>query len=141
MTEIYHYLYYRTYFVISKTNKFTAASSAARLLSTATLLNTFTLFFFLNEPFNLIGFYVFLSIGIVLSLLNLKYLTNEYRNQLIISDFKNLQVNLFWKCSIDIYPWLSIVLIVLSTGASYNTIFVLIGILIVLRLSQCFYQR
>jgi hypothetical protein len=90
MTEIYHYLYYRTYFVISKTNKFTAASSAARLLSTATLLNTFTLFFFLNEPFNLIGFYVFLSIGIVLSLLNLKYLTNEYRNQLIISDFKTL---------------------------------------------------
>jgi hypothetical protein len=56
---------------------------------------------------------------------------NEYRNQLIISEFQTLKVNPFRKYSIDIYPWLSILLTVISTGASYNTIFVLIGILIV----------
>jgi hypothetical protein len=140
MIKIYHYIYYRTYFIISKTNKLSAESSSARLLSIAILLNVFTVFFFLKEPFNLIGFYSFLIIGIILSFLNLKYFMNEYRNQLIISEFQTLKVNSFWKYSIDIYPWLSILLTVISTGASYNTIFVLIGILIVLRLIQYFYE-
>jgi hypothetical protein len=65
---------------------------------------------------------------------------NEYRSQLIISEFQTLKVNLFWKYSIDIYPWISIILTVISTGGSYNTIFVIIGILIVLRLIQYFYE-
>lgn len=140
MIKIYHYIYYRTYFVISKTNKLSAESSSARLLSIAILLNIFTVYFFLKEPFNLIGFYSFLIIGIILSFLNLKYFMNEYRNQLIISEFQTLQINPFWKYSIDIYPWLSILLTVISIGASYNTIFVLIVILIVLRLIQYFYE-
>jgi hypothetical protein len=140
MIKIYHYIYYRTHFIISKTNKLSAESSSARLLSIAILLNVFTVFFFLKEPFNLIGFYSFLTIGIILSFLNLKYFMNDYRNQLIISEFQTLKVNPFWKYSIDIYPWLSIFLTVISTGASYNTIFVLIGILIMLRLIQYFYE-
>lgn len=140
MIKIYHYIYYRTHFIIYKTNKLSAESSSARLLSVAILLNVFTVFFFLEEPFNLIGFYSFLTIGIILSFLNLKYFMNEYRNQLIISEFKTLKVNPFWKYSVDIYPWLSIFLTVISTGASYNTIFVLIGILIMLRLIQYFYE-
>jgi hypothetical protein len=140
MIKIYHYIYYRTYFVISKTNKLSAESSSARLLSIAILLNVFTVFFFLKEPFNLIGFYSFLIIGIILSFLNLKYFMNEYRSQLIISEIQTLKVNSFWKYSIDIYPWLSILLTVISAGASYNTIFVIIGILIVLRLIQYFYE-
>ncbi len=140
MIKIYHYIYYRTYFVISKTNKLSAESSSARLLSIAILLNVFTVFFFLKEPLNLIGFYSFLIIGIILSFLNLKYFMNEYRSQLIISEIQTLKVNPFWKYSIDIYPWLSILLTVISAGASYNTIFVIIGILIVLRLIQYFYE-
>jgi hypothetical protein len=140
MIKIYHYIYYRTYFIISKTNKLSAESSSAGLLSVAILLNVFTVFFFLKEPFNLIGFNSFLIVGIILSFLNLKYFMNEYRNHLIISEFQTLKVNPFWKYSIDIYPWLSIFLIVISTGASYNTIFVLIGIFIMLRLIQYFYE-
>ena len=65
---------------------------------------------------------------------------NEYRNQLIISEFQTIKVNLFWKYSIDVYPWLSILLTVISAGASYNTIFVIIGILIVFRLIKYFYD-
>lgn len=140
MIKIYHYIYYRTYFVISKTNKLSPESSSSRLLSVAIFLNVFTLFFFLKEPFNLIGYYSFLIIGIILSFLNLKYFMNGYRNQLIISEFQTIKVNLFWKYSIDVYPWLSILLTVISAGASYNTIFVIIGILIVFRLIKYFYD-
>lgn len=59
MTRVYHYVYYRTYYVISKTNKIIPEISSAQLLSISILLNVVTIYFFLKEPFSTEGFYVF----------------------------------------------------------------------------------
>ena len=140
MTRVYHYVYYRTYYVISKTNKIIPEISSAQLLSISILLNIFTIYFLLGSPFGKTGFYIFLSIGIILSFLNLKYFMNDNRRKSIISDFQTLKMPIFFKYLVDIYPWLSILLILISTGTNYNTIFIFIGVLIVLRLMQFFYE-
>ncbi|MBA4317141.1 MAG: hypothetical protein C0412_01960 [Flavobacterium sp.] len=140
MTKVYHYIYFRTYDVISKTNKIIPEISSAQLLSISILLNIFTIYFLLGSPFGKTGFYIFLSIGIISSFLNLKYFMNDNRRKSIISDFQTLKMPIFFKYLVDIYPWLSILLILISTNTNYNTIFIFIGVLIVLRLMQFFYE-
>lgn len=139
MTKVYHYIYYRTYAVISKTNKLNAKFSSKSLLSFSVLFNVFTIFFFLKIPSDIITFYGFLSIGIVLGFLNLKYF-NENRIKLIILEFNSLEIHIVCKYLVDIYPWLSILLFLVSTGANDNTIFSFIGILTILRLVQFLYE-
>ena len=140
MKNIYHYIYFRTYYVISKTNKLSAESSASRLLSVSILLNCMSVYFFLKSPFETKGFYVFLSVGVLLSFLNFKYFMNDKRRNTIITNFKTLEFATFFKYIVDVYPWLSILVVLISTGANFNTILICIGILVVLRLIQFFYE-
>ena len=139
MTKIYHFIFYRTYHVISKTNKLNQEFSASCLMSISILINVFTLYFFLNEPFNLVGFYIFLSIGITLSFLNLRYFT-ENRIKLIISDFRTLKISKFLNHLIDINYWFFLILFLIAAGSDYYTILVFVVILILLRLLQYFYE-
>jgi hypothetical protein len=138
IVKIYEYIYYRTYFVISKTNSISPSYSSASLLSITFLLNVFTIYFFLKEPFEMIGFYFFLSIGIAISFLNLRYFLDEIKIKSINSEYENLKVNRLWNYLIDSYPWLSILIFLLSAGANYNTIFTFVAIFIILRLFEFF---
>jgi len=140
ITSVYHYIYFRTYCVISKTNKLSAESSSSRLLSVSILLNCISIYFFLKNPFDEKGFFVFSSFGLLLSFLNFNYFMNDKRRNTIITNFKTLEISLFFKYLVDIYPWLSILVVVISTGANFNTIFICLGILVVLRLLQFFYE-
>ena len=140
MTNVYHYIYFRTYYVVSKTNKLSAESSASRLLSVSILLNCMSMYFFLKSPFDEKGFFVFLSVGVLLSFLNFNYFMNDKRRNAIIANFDVLEIATFFKYLVDVYPWLSILVILISTGASFNTVLIFIGILIVLRLMQFFYE-
>ena len=140
LTNAYHYIYFRTYYVISKTNKTSAESSASRLLSVSILLNCMSIYFFLKSPFDEKGLYFFLSAGVLLSFLNFKYFMNDKRRNAIIESFETLEIASFFKYIVDIYPWLSILVVLISTGASFNTVLICIGILFVLRLMQFFYE-
>ncbi len=139
MTKIYHYIYYRTYSVISRTNKLSPEISASRLMSISIFINVFTTYFFLKKPFDLIGFYIFLSIGIILSFLNLRYFS-ENRIRAIVLEFKTLKVSKIFNYLVDINYWLFLVLFLISAGADYYIIFCFVGILVILRLMQFFYE-
>ncbi len=140
ITNAYHYIYFRTYFVISKTNKTSAESSASRLLSVSILLNCMSIYFFLKSPFETKGLYVFLSIGVLLSFLNFNYFMNDKRRNVIIANFETLEIATFFKYIVDLYPWLSILVVLISTEESFNTILICVGIMVVLRLMQFFYE-
>lgn len=139
LTNSYHYVYFRTYCVISKTNKVSPESSASRLLSVSILLNCMSIYFFLQNPFGEKGFFVFSSVGVLLSFLNFNYFMNDKRRNAIIESFETLDAT-FFKYIVDIYPWLSILVVLISTGANLNTVLICVGILAVLRLMQFFYE-
>ena len=91
ITNVYHYIYFRTYYVISKTNKLSAESSSSRLLSVSILLNCMSIYFFLKNPFDEKGFFVFLSVGVLLSFLYFNYFMNDKRGNTIITNLKNFR--------------------------------------------------
>lgn len=137
--RIYHYLYYRTYEVISRTNKTSPELSSAGLLSIAVLINISTVYFFLFEISNKPFFIYFFSLAVLLSFLNLFYLRYS-RCKLIILEFKNLKINWFYKSLIDSYFYLSFLFLLVSINASLSTILYYLGIIILLKIVDYFWN-
>jgi len=135
----YHYLYYRTYEVILKTNQTSSESSSARFLSILFFINIFTLYFFVFSSYQAIYFYVFIIIGIGLSILNLWYFNNVRQND-IVSEFKNYKVKLAYKYLVDSYPYLSGLVLLFSIKVSFSTILYYFGLILLIKLISCFWK-
>ena len=135
----YHYLFYRTYEVILKTNQSSSESSSARLLSILFFINIFTVYFFLFNSYRTISFYVFIIIGVGLSILNLWYFNNVRHND-IISEFKNYKVKLAYKYLADSYPYLSGLFFLISIRVNFSTILYYSGIIVLIKLISYFWK-
>ncbi|OXB00247.1 hypothetical protein [Flavobacterium pectinovorum] len=135
----YHYLFYRTYEVILKTNQSSSESSSARLLSILFFINIFTVYFFLFNSYRTISFYVFIIIGVGLSILNLWYFNNVRHND-IISEFKNYKVKLAYKYLADSYPYLSGLVFLISIRVNFSTILYYSGIIVLIKLISYFWK-
>lgn len=135
----YHYLYYRTYEIILKTNQTSSESSSARFLSILFFINIVTLYFFVFNSYQAIYFYVFIIIGIGLSILNLWYFNNVRQND-IVSEFKNYKVKLAYKYLVDSYPYLSGLVLLISIKVSFSTILYYFGLILLIKLISCFWK-
>jgi len=135
----YHYLFYRTYEVILKTNQSSSESSSARLLSILFFINIFTVYFFLFNSYHTISFYVFIIIGVGLSILNLWYFNNVRQND-IISEFKNYKVKLACKYLADSYPYLSGLVFLISIRVNFSTILYYFGLIVLIKLISYFWN-
>jgi len=135
----YHYLYYRIYEVILKTNQTSSESSSVRLLSILFLINIFTVYFFIFSSYQAISFYVFIIIGIGLSILNLWYF-NSVRHNDIISEFKNYKVKLAYKYLADSYPYLSGLVFLISIRVNFSTILYYFGLIVLIKLISYFWE-
>lgn len=131
MTKVYHYLYYRTFEIISKTNKTSAGSSSAGFLSTLVLINILSLSFLFFRSFTIV-FYSVCFFGILLSILNLKYF-NTINHELVLHEFKDSKVKKIYKVLVDSYLYLSFILLFSSLDLGFYAIYYFIGIVILIK--------
>ncbi len=110
MIKLYHYLFYRTFLSISRTNKTTPEKNAASYLSFIFLINIITLYFPFIKSFNIKVSYFILGIAVLVSFLNLNYFLKENKTKAIITEFKSGEYNPFWRYSFDFYPDISLLL-------------------------------
>ncbi|KAF2326809.1 hypothetical protein [Flavobacterium ginsenosidimutans] len=139
MTKAYHYLYFRTYEIISKTNKTSAESSTARFLSILFLINILTLYSLFFKSFNDIAFYSFSALGMIVSILNLRYFDNA-KNKFILYEFKDLKINRIYKTLVDSYPYLSFIFLFSSLDVGFYAIYYFIGIVILIKAVTYFWN-
>lgn len=137
--KAYHYLYFRTYQVILKSNKTSPESSSVSIISFSFLINVLSIYPLFTSSFNKVVFYTFFVIGMGLFIMNLVYF-NDIRRKEIISEFKDLKVNIFNKYLVDFYPSLSFLTLLLCIKASYTTILYYLGILLVIKLAALFWK-
>ncbi|WP_433778068.1 hypothetical protein [Flavobacterium anhuiense] len=139
MTKAYHYLYFRTYEIISETNKTSAESSTARFLSILFFINILTLYSLFFQSFNDITFYSFSAFGIVASILNLKYF-DDAKHKFILYEFKDLKINRIYRILVDSYPYLSFILLFNSLDIGFYAIYYFIGIVILIKAVTYFWN-
>ncbi|EJG02406.1 hypothetical protein [Flavobacterium sp. F52] len=139
MTKAYHYLYFRTYEIISETNKTSAESSTARFLSILFFINILTLYSLFFQSFNDITFYSFSAFGIVASILNLKYF-DDVKHKFILYEFKDLKINRIYRILVDSYPYLSFILLFNSLDIGFYAIYYFIGIVILIKAVTYFWN-
>lgn len=135
----YHYLYFRTYQVILRTNEISTVTSAARFLSLLLFVNIMSFYLFFNNIHNSIAFYVCGIFGFIMSILNLRYFSPE-KSDSVIFDFKNIQVNVFYRYLVDSYPYLSFLILLISLDMGYKIIFYYLGLLILIKLVNTFWK-
>ncbi len=112
--NIFDYIYYKTYTIISKTNYLSPIHSSAYLLSISAFINVMSIFLLFKNNFSIYGFYVFCGIGIFI----LFYILNRFNERnakRIIKTYGLKKVNKIWDYLIDYYPDLSIFLLVVFT--------------------------
>lgn len=139
MIKAYHYLYFRTYEIFSKTNKNSAESSSAKFLSLIIFINILSVYSLFFRSFNNIAFYSFSAFGIVISILNLRYF-NDARHKSIIYDFKDVKINRVYKILVDAYPHLSFLLLFIFLDTGYSVILYYIGIVILIKAVSYFWE-
>ncbi|MNK85141.1 hypothetical protein D3C87_1050130 [compost metagenome] len=139
MIKAYHYLYFRTYEIISETNKTSAESSTARFLSILFFINILTLYSLFSKSFNDITFYSFNAFGIVASILNLKYF-DDVKHKFILYEFKDLKINRIYRILVDGYPYLSFILLFRSLDIGFYAIYYFIGIVILIKAVSYFWN-
>ena len=132
MQKIYHYIYYRIYVGISKRNNNHSQLNSAALFSMCVFLNVFTIFFFLKKYLSASGYIFFLISASVLSFINFMYF-DDYNHKIIMWELKNFKIKELWKYLIDAYPLISFLLISISVSFSWNSIFVILIMFIILR--------
>ncbi|MET0944899.1 MAG: hypothetical protein ABWY22_05795 [Flavobacterium sp.] len=137
--KVYHYLYYRTYEVILKTNKTSSESSSARFLSILFLINIITVYSIFFNKYNNIAFYICCIVGIGLSIFNLVYF-NDAKNKSLIFEFKDLKIKSGYKYLVDIYPYVSALFLLISIEVSYTALFYYLGILVLIKLVSYFWN-
>lgn len=137
--KVYHYLFYRTYQSILKTNKTSSETSSARLLSIAFFVNIFSVYFFVFKSFDKNIFFAFCAIGFFISILNLRYL-NDAKCKLIIYEFKSFKANLFCKYLVDSYYYLSFFILFVSLGFGYAILLLYLGAIILINLATYFWK-
>jgi len=137
--KAYHYLYFRTYQVVFKSNKTSTESASVSILSLSFLINVISIYFLFNRSFNTVAFYIFCTIGLGLAIMNLVYF-NDIRHKEIIFEFKDLKISMLSKYLIDYYPYLSFLILLICLKASYTTIFYYLGILAVIKLAELFWE-
>lgn len=133
--RIYNFMYYRTYLMISKTNKLSPVSSSARLLAIGFSINILALFFFFENqlPKTKKSFYFFVGVGIVGSFYIIYYFSDR-NTYYIINEYLKIKVNKFWSFLADYYFDISVLLLSISTGVELYSILYILGILIFIRL-------
>jgi len=137
--NVYHYLYFRTYRMILRTNKTSTESSSARILSLLFFANIMSLYFLFSNTHNSIVIYSCGIFGFTISILNLRYFDHK-KTESLIFDFKDIQVKVFYRYLADSYPYLSFLILLISLDLSYETIFYYFGILILIKLITLFWN-
>ena len=137
--KAYHYLYFRTYQVILKSNKTSPESSSASILSLSFLINVLSIYSSFNSTWNNVAFYIFCIIGLSFAVMNLMYF-DDNRCKEIIFKFKDLKISTVNKYLVDYYPFLSFLILLICLKASYATIFYYLGIVILIKLVTLFWE-
>lgn len=122
---MYHYIYYRMYIDMCKTNRFSAENSASKFLSLCLLLNIITIYFFSENLFNESGYIYFIMTGLTLSFLNAIYFDDK-KHKSIIWEFRNNKILKFWNYLIVLYPLLSFLLLSISLEFSLTSLTIII---------------
>ena len=136
---IFRYLYFRTFEVISKTNKTSPESSSARLLSVVFFVNILTIYSFFYKTFDSTIFYFFCFIGVVILILTTIYF-NINRCKSIIMEFKNLEIQSVYKYLAEGYPYVSFFILLISLEVNFTTLIYYLGILILIKLVTHFWN-
>lgn len=139
MIKAYHYLYFRTYEIFSKTNKNSAESSSAKFLSLIIFINILSVYSLFFRSFNNIAFYSFSAFGIVISILNLRYFTDA-RQKSIFYEFKDVKINKVYKILVDGYPYVSFIFLFSSLDIGFYAIYYFIGIVILIKAVSYFWN-
>lgn len=137
--KAYHYLYFRTYQVILKTNETSTVSSTAGLLSVIFFVNIMSIYFFFNDTHNSILFYSCGIFGFIIAILNLRYFDHK-KSESVIFEFKDIQVKVFYRYLVDSYPYLSFLILLISLDMGYRIIFYYLGLLILIKLVATFWK-
>ncbi|CAC9976972.1 hypothetical protein [Flavobacterium panici] len=139
MIKAYHYLYFRTYETISKTNKTSAEYSSAGLLSLIIFINILSVYSLLFRSFNNIAFYSCCAFGIVVLTLNFMYF-NDGRHKSILYEFKDVKIKRVYKILVDGYPYVSFIFLFSSLDIGFYTIYYFIGIVILIKAVSYFWE-
>lgn len=137
--KAYHYLFYRTYEVIKKNNEISPESSSLRFLSFIFFINILSIYSFFYNDYNSFTFYSFGVFAFVISILNLRYFSNN-KCKSIIFEFKDLKINIIYRYLVDSYPYLSFLFFLISLGVGYTAIFYYLGILLLIKLVVLFWN-
>ena len=132
MIKIYHFIFYRMFLSISKTNQFNPESSTLWLLSTVILLNLFTLLSFVLEKLNPTSIIIIMIVGIVLGTINVSYFSKEPNLKSILDKFKSKEISPISNFLADNYPFISILLFLKSINVESFLIYLMIGVFLIL---------